>query len=304
MLNSIFKITKPEYLIRPKQIIFRVVRNLFLTKQGFKIVKLPWGCKIKIRVNDDIGSAIWYLGVYELVVSEVLWRFTNPGDIAADIGANIGHMTSLFAVRVGTKGKVYAFEPHPRIFNELEYNTSVWQTKGNFGRIELFNCALSDKKGFAKLFISEIFEKNCGIASLSKKTSSSYCNSISVDTKRLMDLFHDAATCPNILKIDVEGAEELVLRGAETLLIGKKIRDILFEDYGEYPTPTMLMLESFGYTVFKIKRTFWGPKLLPANFTNDKSYWEPPNYLATLDKTRALSIMKIPGWSCLFGNKS
>ena len=74
---------------------------------------MPWGLQMQIRPNDYIGSCIWGRGIYDLGVSEAIWRLLDKDDLAIDVGANIGHMTGIMARRVGPKGAVIAFEPHP-----------------------------------------------------------------------------------------------------------------------------------------------------------------------------------------------
>ena len=48
-------------------------------------------------------------GIYDLIVTEILWRLINKGEIAVDVGANIGYMTSLMAAKVASSGKVYSY---------------------------------------------------------------------------------------------------------------------------------------------------------------------------------------------------
>ena len=110
MLRSL---ARPEYLFRPRQI-WRRLRHPW----GFHLppraeVTLPWGWPLCIRTHETIGRLIWTFGVFDLPVTEVLWRLTGPGDIAVDAGANIGCMTCVLATRVGPTGRVLSFEPFP-----------------------------------------------------------------------------------------------------------------------------------------------------------------------------------------------
>ena len=124
------KLNKPYYLFRPRQLFIRLKRRL----SGYKPINdseqvvLPWKMPIRVRPSDMIGSAIIRAGVYDPCVSEVLWRLLDKEETAIDAGANIGQMTSLMARRVGEKGKVLSFEPHPHIFQELTANVALWQT--------------------------------------------------------------------------------------------------------------------------------------------------------------------------------
>src|ERR687886_1998553 len=108
MLKLPLQLDKPEYFFRPTQLIQRLRQHLIhKTPSGeFEKIRLPWGVDIRVRPTETIGSSICRLGVYDLTVSEVIWRLLEPGEQAVDVGANIGYMTSLMAARVGKTGNV------------------------------------------------------------------------------------------------------------------------------------------------------------------------------------------------------
>src|SRR5689334_912740 len=108
-------IIKPEYIFRPLQIIRRIALGMFPPRKELVTARLPWGWDLEVHSNDELGQTILYLGVYDLVVSETIWRLTDQGDTALDIGANAGYITSLLAGRVGRSGRVLSFEAHPEI---------------------------------------------------------------------------------------------------------------------------------------------------------------------------------------------
>jgi hypothetical protein len=114
---------------------------------------------------------------------------------------------------------------------------------------------------------------------------------------RLDDLLEKDA-CVGVAKLDVEGHESAVLRGAEGLLRRRAIRDIIFEDFGCYPTEAMLLLERFGYKLFSLAKGLFGPRLCAADRTGARP-WDEPNYLATLDPRRAIDRMLKRGWAVL-----
>src|SRR5262249_15069120 len=121
------RLNKPEYFFRPSQLLRRlhqVVRSI----GGSHEVNFPWGAHISIDPREEIGRAILRKGLYDLIVSETLWRLVEPGDLAVDVGANIGAMTSLMARRCGPNGMVASFEPHPRNFRALERNAARWRS--------------------------------------------------------------------------------------------------------------------------------------------------------------------------------
>ena len=65
------------------------------------------------------------------------------------------------------------------------------------------------------------------------------------------------------LKLDVDGWEPAVPRGAETLLRSARIRDVIFEHHEQYPSDVARFLQSVGMTLFRLHRYFRKPALLP-----------------------------------------
>jgi hypothetical protein len=117
-----------------------------------------------------------------------------------------------------------------------------------------------------------------------------------VTLKRLDDLLDENSSRPPWL--DVEGHEINILRAKASRQ--RSIRDIIFEDVGDYPTPTMLLLENFGYSLFSLAKYFRGPRLCSAD-RSGVSPRDDPNYLATLDPSRAMQRMNRKGWFVLKG---
>ena len=268
----------------------------------FELVTLPWGIKIKVRPRETIGRSIATMGVYDLSVTEVLWRLIDPREVAVDIGANIGYMTSIMAKRVGERGKVYSYEPHPEIYKELCENKSLWQETYGWHQIEIQNLALSTTSGVGTLNIPSHFRQNRGVASLldvvSGQSDSSDCQ-CPVALARLDDLMNDDCSIA-VIKIDVEGHELKVLQGGANV-IAHHARDIIFEEHGGYPSKVTCYLEDHGFTVFRLYKELWGPHLEHAEgkSTGCLLPWEPPSYLATKEPLRAIKRMKKRGWQAL-----
>src|SRR6185369_9299739 len=140
-------ILKPHYLFRPSQGARRLLRWAFPSPPGPVLLTLPWGLPIEVDTREDIGRAIWSLGLYDLAVSETLWRLLAPGDLSVDAGANIGYMTSIMALRTGPSGSVLAFEPHPEVFRRLTENVLRFHRYPSLAAIETSPLALGEKNG-------------------------------------------------------------------------------------------------------------------------------------------------------------
>ena len=144
----------------------------------------------------------------------------KEGDVFVDIGANIGYFSFYAAKKVGSRGKVYAFEPSDREYERLLKGIE----KNQLTNILTYNLALSDHTGVVKLMI-EPFHTGLN-AMASEETNSSK----SVVTKPCDTLDHVMNGAEiELVKLDVEGAEHLVLKGAERLLTSKKIKKLVVE---------------------------------------------------------------------------
>lgn len=300
---------RPEYILRPAQI-YRRIQCLFNKNTNkFEDILLPWDLKITIRPQDVIGQSIRGMGIYDLSVTEVLWRAIDRAETCIDIGANIGYMTSIMAKRVGEKGSVYCFEPHPEIYEELSQNIKNWQINNGSHQIKAQQIALSNKSGAGVLNIPLNFKQNRGTATLfsSKEVDGSqdYNNLSAAYTVPLstLDKLIENDRQIGVLKIDVEGHELEVLQGASELIKRDRIRDIIFEEHASYPSAVTLFLEAHGYTIFRIGKGFWKPLLKSPMVSqlNCLPYWEPPSYLATKDPSRIVKRMQRRGWYSLMG---
>ena len=261
-------------------------------------VNLPWGAPLKVRTGDVVGSEIFYYGLFDRIVPEAIYRLLDAGEFAVEAGANIGQNCSLMAAKTGERGRVVAFEPHPEIFEELKFNLSLWP-EWMRRNVQLENSAVGETPGEAWLVDGSYFHGNRGSASLCRDNpETAESRKYKVNVRRLDEFISPSATV-GVCKIDVEGHELAVLKGAEQALSRRAIRDIVFEDYSPVPSPVAELLRKHQYTVFQLHPSWWRPNLseigsgqnLPRNF----SY----NYLATLEPQRVKSRFRSGGWHCL-----
>jgi FkbM family methyltransferase len=180
-----------------------------------------------LRVPKSDRSAfqyfLWSAKCYEPQESELAVTLLNDGDIAIDIGANIGYYSCLFSKQVNDNGMVYAFEPEQDNFRQLKDNLSI----NNIRNVYPQNTALSNIRGKSKLYISD---ESAGEHSLLDIVGDQY-QVVSTDT---LDNF--ISTRPELLgckiklvKIDVEGCELKVLEGMSESLSRSMIENIILE---------------------------------------------------------------------------
>jgi len=296
-LRSLLRIVTPPYIFQPLQVLKRLrLEYLWRSKREAQVV-LPWGLPIKIDPQEAIGHNIASLGLYELAVTETLWRLTELGDLAVDAGANIGYMASVLGVRVGPKGRVICFEPNPDVFVTLKENVELWRKNGRCGAFDLQQAALGKEKGKARLHMNDWFLTNRGTSWISDQVQDSKNIRVIEVPLRTLDQFLDESATIGMMKMDVQGQELNVLQGSVGFLKRHAVRDIVFEEERPYPAPTHEYLKSLGYAVFGIAETLRGVRLVP----NGQSPYDPefgpsPNYLATADPKRAVQRFKPAMW--------
>jgi FkbM family methyltransferase len=304
-MNIAQYLNKPEYIFRPSQICRRMWHTIKRENNEYERVALPWKTEINVRPNEVIGHSIVTMGVYDLCVTEVLWRLIDLGDTAVDVGANIGYMTSIMAKRVGKTGRVFSYEPHPGIYEEFCENKRMWQGTCGLPQIESRQIALSNISGIGMLNMPPHFKDNQSVASILDETceqvagSAEQCPVILVRLDDIINLEHQIA----IIKLDVEGHELKVLQGGSKI-ITHNVRDIIFEEHKGFPNEASLFLESRGFTVFRLYKELWGPRLEhPGGKPGGHLLpWEPPNYLATKEPMRAIERLKKRGWQAFSDN--
>ncbi|MBS1197937.1 MAG: FkbM family methyltransferase [Proteobacteria bacterium] len=158
----------------------------------------------------------------------------NPDDIVFDIGASLG-LFSLHAAARLERGVVYAFEPDPETRSRLRHNHALNPQLDHCCFVEW---AVSDQQGETILYSEGAAGRAPSLKPLLAHAQATCRGEVRVKTKRLDDAIAEGELpSPDVLKIDIEGAEILCLRGAEKMLrgIGKKRPRLLFlETHPDY----------------------------------------------------------------------
>ncbi len=202
--------------------------------------------QMRLDPEDSLGLSVF--GVYEPFSTEVVKQRVEHGQVAVDVGANIGYYTLLLSDLVGTTGKVFAFEPDLGNFSIL---------KGNLDANHCLNVipeqeALSDETGNGKLYLNRENRGDHRIFASEKKQKS-----VAVRTVCLDDYLERFQQRIDFVKIDVQGAEYRVLRGMEKTLRRSPNVKILMEYWpyalraaGAEPRTTLEFLSRMGFDLW------------------------------------------------------
>ena len=153
----------------------------------------------------------------EIRLAKFLIKNLNQGDNFVDIGAHYGYFTLLGAHLVGESGRVFSFEPGKSTYSLLEKNTA------EIPNINVFNLAVSDKSGLISFYefpsmYSEYNSKD--VAQFEKEDwfISAKPKRVDVEAITIDQIITDNKVLPAIIKMDVEGGEHDVIKGAMNYL--------------------------------------------------------------------------------------
>ena len=193
-------------LTRLKKTAMNPLYYLPIAKSRISLAILPNGMKLLCPYEDMFI-------ISEIFIDQIYDRICNlaKNHVVIDVGAHVGVFTFKASKEVGEKGLVISIEPNPYTFNLLKANINLNETK-NVVPIRL---ALSNKRGNAKLFQSDHPREDSLVNVKSKHVLVNLDQMDNVITKMNLERI-------DFIKIDVEGAELQVLKGAEKTLTDYK----------------------------------------------------------------------------------
>jgi FkbM family methyltransferase len=204
--------------------------------QGEVGYKWIGGQHLAIRRGMTGATGNLYVGLHEFADMMLLLHFLREGDLFLDIGANVGSYTVLASGIC--RAKTWAFEPDPDTLRHLRRNIEINDLDA---LVTVFECALGAAQGEVPFTV--------GLDSTNKVAAPGDRNVRIARQEKLDDVIGDSQ--PVLIKMDVEGYEENVLRGAERLLHNQRLKAVELETV----TPEILcMLASNDF-----ERAYYNP---------------------------------------------
>jgi FkbM family methyltransferase len=231
-----------------------------LRKRGrFALARTFFGSEMEVVLPS--ATEIFLFGAKthdsEIRLARFLMKNLRPGDTFCDVGAHFGYFTLLASQLVGENGRVIAFEASRSTFGILKKNTmqaanvtALHRAASDENKTLVFNEFPALFSEYNSLVLPEI--KNAAWLKNNPPQR------IEVQGQRLDDFFENEKHIPQIIKIDVEGAEPQVLRGMEHFLKNHSPTLVM-----EYLTGTgqnkahreaLAFAQSLGYQFFRIKK--------------------------------------------------
>lgn len=226
------------------------IRQKLYRKLSYRLIKLKGYTKVSMEGQtcgiklDSLGEAkaVFHIKKFERRMIEGIIRSLDEGDVFLDVGANIGLISCLGAKKVGVPGSVVAVEPFRanirKLRDVLEFN--------EVENAQIVESPLGHKEVKAKLESNEERTKVNGVVNLELNQDGSM--------KAIPgDRIFRGSEVPKTIKIDVEGAEGLVLQGLKETIAKPKCRNIFMELH--YPASTIERnsMQSYGTKEKEIK---------------------------------------------------
>ena len=172
---------------------------------GPAICTTEFGAQMHCRLNDLIQRKIAYFGVWEPNLTDFFCNSLRDGDVLVDVGANVGYYTLLGSSLVGRGGKVIAIEASPAIFGLLNENIAL-NAPAN---VRAVNCAASYEPGEMPIYAPPA--DNLGRASTVPVEGNVLAGKVQAKPLHAI-LTREELAATRLIKIDIEGAEEPVIR--------------------------------------------------------------------------------------------
>jgi FkbM family methyltransferase len=232
----------------------------------FEHITMRDGIKLRLNPRELLQAHLYLFGTYELPTTRFMRRFLKQGNVALDVGANIGYISLLFSQCVGEHGTVLSLEPEQANFRALSEHIRM----NNASNIVALQEAASTQAGTMKLYL---FDDNYGAHSLVTGGGGQHFTEVATDTLDNIVQRHGLSTI-HLIKIDIEGAELEALQGMSQIL--KTHRPVLILEMNEEAqqqrnSSTQVLkdiLHEHGYTPFSLTNKGFLTPYTPKPFEN------------------------------------
>jgi len=218
-------------------------------------VKVRWyeGLIVNLRLGNDQSRCLYVSGSFEPNELWFLGQYLKQGMCFVDIGANEGFYSIYAAKKVGLSGKIFSFEPSPRELTWLQRNVRV----NRLGNIQVIPKALADVVGTAVLNLADAEHNGQNTLGTFGHQGVTCIESVQVELTTL-DSLRKSGSIPKIdvIKMDVEGAELKVLKGAANILTNDRplilmeLFDAALKGQNSSANEVLAWLTKLGYVIY------------------------------------------------------
>jgi FkbM family methyltransferase len=209
-------------------------------------ISLCNGLRMRVDLADAIGRSMYLYRSYEFAASELIRQQLRPGMTFFDVGANLGYYSLLASPLTGEAGRVFAFEAVPAIVASLEANIH----RNQLHNVKVVPSAVCDYVGKITMYANED-RANSGLSTLdpTRCAGGKAFTAPAVTLDSVVEQY--AIGSVDVIKIDVEGCELSVLKGATALLGRASPPQIMFESESSDQLAEQFLQER-GYSLYEV----------------------------------------------------
>jgi FkbM family methyltransferase len=237
---------------------YRAIRHLCHRRTAAFLMRMPkdlGGYSFQCDLRDAISRDVCFTGRYEPQETAIVKSILRSGMTFIDVGANWGYFTLLAASLVGKGGRVLSLEPDPRLFPILGENVA----RSELGQVTVLPIAAATERGMLTLAGYDESQENFGLSKLVTVES---------ETKQTFQVKADSldnildycrVDSVDLLKMDIEGAENFAIAGLKQSLLARRVKRLLLElhpvelaEHGSSAADVINSLHQAGYRAWTI----------------------------------------------------
>jgi FkbM family methyltransferase len=243
---------------RIRRLLERVARG----KTIWRRLPVPFS-KARVLVTPD--AALSYLRTgddwCDRELLDTVARQVRTGDVVWDVGANVGVFGAAAAVKSGAAGSVLCVEPDTMLAQLIRATSS--RLPDGCAKLEVLAAAVADQSGVAEFHIAERGRASNALAAHSGQSQAGGVRERQLVPVVTLDHLLDVSRPPDFVKIDVEGAESVILAGASRLL--EAVRPSIYIEVRTHNAATVTgYFERASYVLFDPAKPIAGQAPLPA----------------------------------------
>lgn len=257
----------------------------------YAVVRLDKGFSMKLDLADPEQLKVYFYGHYhERYEADLVARLLWGDEVFWDVGANVGYFTLVAATALNHRGQIIAFEPGKNAYDRLTENIALnpWRN------IRAFPLAVTDREGEAVLHLAgDIADSSANLYQAAKiQAGCQVCRTVALDHF----LQEENLSPPDLIKLDAEGAELAVLRGAQRLINDSpplwlmEMEEKNLRAAGTSKAGVVEFLFGCGYRAAHLKKGRWYATPDPAGVKGRNIFWFNPGVPSHRDKAARLPV--------------
>jgi FkbM family methyltransferase len=208
-------------------------------------LRLPVRGSVRLQYRETLGLSSLLYGTFEMAELKFVGRYLRSGDAAFDIGANVGMFSVVMGLATADGGRVIALEPVPSNVARLKQNLD----RNRLANVDIRAIALGSCDAELELHLAEDAAYH-SFGPIEKPFRS--VRSLNVPVRRLDNVWREiSAPAVRFVKIDVEGGEEQILKGAKEFLAACRPVVLIEANSAAHLKRLQLQFDALGFVCVK-----------------------------------------------------